>query len=74
MLFFRIGADRSALDNMGQDEGQGTTMDDPKHPRGIQGYSLVGGGNFTSWKVQGKLGGNVECVRSPRSRSLLTYL
>ncbi|KAL8286247.1 hypothetical protein RQP46_004735 [Phenoliferia psychrophenolica] len=46
------------IDNMGQDEGQGDGYNDPKHPRGIQGYSLVGGGEFKSWKVQGKLGGN----------------
>lgn len=50
---------------MGLDEGQGSTaatLDEPKHPRGIQGYSLVGGGNITSWKVQGKLGGNTKYV------------
>lgn len=42
---------------MGQDEGN----EEPKHPRGIQGYELIGGDStFTSWKVQGKNGGNVK--------------
>lgn len=41
---------------MGQDEGN----EEPKHPRGVQGYELIGGKGFTSWKVQGKKGGNVK--------------
>lgn len=41
---------------MGQDEGN----EEPKHPRGVQGYELLGGNEFTSWKVQGKKGGNVK--------------
>ncbi|KAK4703696.1 hypothetical protein P7C70_g2525, partial [Phenoliferia sp. Uapishka_3] len=44
------------VDNMGQDQGN----DEPKHPRGIQGYALVGGGDFTSWRAQGSLGGRVD--------------
>ncbi|KAL8286237.1 hypothetical protein RQP46_004725 [Phenoliferia psychrophenolica] len=51
------------IDNMGQDEGN----NEPKHPRGIQGYSLVGGGDFKSWKVQGKIGGNSDFPDKTRS-------
>ncbi|RDX44130.1 hypothetical protein OH76DRAFT_1409386 [Lentinus brumalis] len=39
-------------DNMGLDED-----DNEKSTRGIAGFDLVGGGNFTIWRVQGKLGG-----------------
>ncbi|KAI0629927.1 glycoside hydrolase superfamily [Trametes polyzona] len=40
-------------DHMGNDEGQNQKSD-----RGIRGFELVGGvGNFSTWKVQGKLGG-----------------
>lgn len=45
------------IDNMGQDEGN----ESPKHPRGVQGYALLGDQvKFDSWKVQGKQGGNVK--------------
>ncbi|KAI0350174.1 hypothetical protein OH77DRAFT_1593752 [Trametes cingulata] len=40
-------------DHMGNDEGQNQKSD-----RGIRGFALVGGvGNFSTWRVQGKLGG-----------------
>ncbi|KAF8580355.1 glycoside hydrolase family 35 protein [Ramaria rubella] len=42
-------------DNMGLDE-TGTGNNAPKSPRGISGFKL-NDGNFTTWKVQGKLGG-----------------
>ncbi|GJJ09054.1 hypothetical protein Clacol_003276 [Clathrus columnatus] len=42
-------------DNTGLDES-GSTTNDPKSPRGIQGFQLDVG-NITTWKVQGKLGG-----------------
>ncbi|KAK4700277.1 hypothetical protein P7C70_g5971, partial [Phenoliferia sp. Uapishka_3] len=57
---YQLLTDLYFTDNMGQDEGQNGNQEAPKHPRGIQGYSLVGGGNFTYWKVQGKIGGNVN--------------
>lgn len=28
-----------------------------KNPRGIRGYTLLGGGDFTTWKLAGNLGG-----------------
>lgn len=58
------------VDNMGQDEGDVQV----KHPRGIQGYALLGPKetDFTSWKVQGKEGGNSAyaplVLLVPRSR------
>ncbi|KAJ3813869.1 glycoside hydrolase family 35 protein [Lentinula aff. lateritia] len=43
-------------DNMGLDETSGSNTDASKSPRGITGYAL-NSGNFTEWKVQGKVGG-----------------
>ncbi|KIJ53974.1 glycoside hydrolase family 35 protein [Sphaerobolus stellatus SS14] len=43
-------------DNMGLDESNSTTADASKSQRGISGVQL-NTGNFTTWKVQGKLGG-----------------
>ena len=43
-------------DHMGNDE-----KPDEKSPRGIRGFELVGG-NFTTWKVQGKFGGYMGYV------------
>ncbi|KIJ23862.1 glycoside hydrolase family 35 protein, partial [Sphaerobolus stellatus SS14] len=43
-------------DNTGLDETSDTTPDQSKSPRGISGFQL-NNGNFTTWKVQGKLGG-----------------
>ncbi|KAI5120768.1 hypothetical protein M0805_004731 [Coniferiporia weirii] len=42
-------------DNMGNNE-TGSGADAPKSPRGIRGFQL-NTGNFTEWKVQGKVGG-----------------
>ena len=44
-------------DNMGLDED-----DNVKSTRGIAGFDLVGGRNFTTWRVQGKLGGYNRCA------------
>ncbi|EIN12800.1 glycoside hydrolase family 35 protein [Punctularia strigosozonata HHB-11173 SS5] len=55
----RLGEDNVITvvqDNMGLDEASDETPDSSKSPRGIRGFSLSSG-NFSSWKVQGKLGG-----------------
>ncbi|KAJ5364416.1 beta-galactosidase C [Penicillium cataractarum] len=38
-----------------------------QNPRGILGATLFGGGNFTSWRIQGNAGGeaNIDPVRGP---------
>ncbi|KAF3394323.1 putative beta-galactosidase C [Penicillium rolfsii] len=38
-----------------------------QNPRGILGATLLGGGNFTSWRIQGNAGGeaNIDPVRGP---------
>ncbi|KAJ3972272.1 glycoside hydrolase family 35 protein [Lentinula raphanica] len=54
-----VGADNVLTvvqDNMGLDETSGSDTDASKSPRGIRGYAL-NTGNFTEWKVQGKVGG-----------------
>lgn len=43
-------------DNMGLDEAEDDDNQSIKSPRGIRGYRL-NKGSFTSWKVQGKVGG-----------------
>ncbi|KAF8994482.1 glycoside hydrolase family 35 protein [Cyathus striatus] len=44
-------------DNMGLNETGGANgLNSPKSPRGIRGFKLDTG-NFTTWKVQGKVGG-----------------
>ncbi|EIM81437.1 glycoside hydrolase family 35 protein [Stereum hirsutum FP-91666 SS1] len=42
-------------DNMGHDEA-GDTENFPKSPRGVRGFQL-NTGNFSTWKLQGKVGG-----------------
>ena len=37
------------------------STNDPKSPRGVRGFQL-NDGNFTDWKVQGKIGGYTEYV------------
>lgn len=49
-------------DNMGIDEGE-------KSARGVRGFQLNPEGNFTEWKVQGKIGGYTECVSSLSSHT-----
>ncbi|PPQ64157.1 hypothetical protein CVT24_008792 [Panaeolus cyanescens] len=43
-------------DNMGLNE-TGSGADAPKSPRGVRGFALDTGTRFTTWKVQGKVGG-----------------
>ncbi|KAF9046172.1 glycoside hydrolase family 35 protein [Panaeolus papilionaceus] len=43
-------------DNMGLNE-TGSGADAPKSPRGVRGFALDSGTKFTTWKVQGKVGG-----------------
>jgi hypothetical protein len=47
---------------MGKDETSGVL-----NPRGISNATLLGGGNFSSWKVAGNAGGeaNIDPVRGP---------
>ena len=45
---------------MGNDE-----KPNEKSPRGIRGFELIGGANFTTWKVQGKFGGYTAFVSFP---------
>jgi hypothetical protein len=49
-------------DHMGKDQTSGAT-----NPRGIFNATIIGGGNFSSWKVAGKAGGdkNIDPVRGP---------
>ncbi|KAF7335702.1 Glycoside hydrolase family 35 protein [Mycena venus] len=43
-------------DNMGLNETDGDNADTSKNPRGVRGFALDNG-NFSDWKVQGKVGG-----------------
>ncbi|KAF8074062.1 glycoside hydrolase family 35 protein [Lyophyllum atratum] len=43
-------------DNMGLNETSGQNTNSSKGPRGVRGFKLDTG-NFTTWKVQGKVGG-----------------
>ncbi|KAJ7231397.1 glycoside hydrolase family 35 protein [Mycena haematopus] len=45
-------------DNMGLNETDGDNADSSKNPRGVRGFALDGG-NFSDWKVQGKVGGYI---------------
>ena len=49
------------LDNTGLEETDqySGTPDDIKSPRGLRGYTLIGGTDL-AWRVQGNLGGNVN--------------
>lgn len=64
---FRSGTNRRAPGSHGQQRGPDryvlcfdgeyhTDVDPERSPRGIVGFALTGG-NITTWKVQGKLGG-----------------
>lgn len=44
-----------------------------KSPRGIRGFKLSSG-NFTEWKVQGKIGGYKECVYRGPLHAFLTIM
>ncbi|KAK8241216.1 putative beta-galactosidase C [Phyllosticta capitalensis] len=41
----------------------------PQNPRGILGAQLIGGSNFTKWKIQGNAGGDayIDAVRGPQN-------
>ncbi|KAF4577239.1 hypothetical protein EYR36_005226 [Pleurotus pulmonarius] len=46
-------------DNMGLNESRGADTSSSKGPRGVRGFQLDTG-NFTEWRVQGKVGGYTE--------------
>lgn len=48
---------------------------DAQNPRGIRGYSLLGGGDFTSWKVTGNYRGEdaPDHVRGPMNEGGLWF-
>lgn len=50
-----------AKDNMGLNETSGSNPDSSKSPRGVRGFKL-NTGNFSTWKVQGKVGGYTKYV------------
>ncbi|KAG8727773.1 hypothetical protein FRC10_005653, partial [Ceratobasidium sp. 414] len=54
------------VDNMGLNNNRGLG-DDFKIPRGIRGYKLYGGGDFTSWKLTGNVEGEdtTDIIRGP---------
>ncbi|CAE7133094.1 unnamed protein product, partial [Rhizoctonia solani] len=54
------------VDNMGSNEDWNAD-DDYKEPRGIRGYELLGGGDFTSWKLTGNVDGEdtKDIIRGP---------
>ncbi|CAE6538539.1 unnamed protein product [Rhizoctonia solani] len=54
------------VDNMGLDEDW-NSRDEFKAPRGIRGYQLIGGGDFSSWKLTGNVDGEEtkDIIRGP---------
>ncbi|CAE6472777.1 unnamed protein product [Rhizoctonia solani] len=54
------------VDNMGLDEDW-NSRDEFKAPRGIRGYELIGGGDFSSWKLTGNVDGQdtKDIIRGP---------
>ncbi|KDN41542.1 hypothetical protein RSAG8_07343, partial [Rhizoctonia solani AG-8 WAC10335] len=54
------------VDNMGLDEDW-NSRDEFKAPRGIRGYALMGGGDFSSWKLTGNVDGEdtKDIIRGP---------
>ncbi|GAB1521013.1 hypothetical protein RhiTH_004103 [Rhizoctonia solani] len=54
------------VDNMGLDEDW-NSRDEFKAPRGIRGYELLGGGDFSSWKLIGNVDGEdtKDIIRGP---------
>ncbi|KAG8783246.1 hypothetical protein FRC12_019925 [Ceratobasidium sp. 428] len=57
------------VDNMGIHEDWNAN-DEYKSPRGIRGYELVGGGDFSSWKLTGNVDGEdmKDTIRGPLSQ------
>ncbi|CAE6480060.1 unnamed protein product [Rhizoctonia solani] len=54
------------IDHMGLNEDWGSN-DEYKAPRGIRGYELLGGGDFSSWKLTGNVDGEEtkDIIRGP---------
>ncbi|KAG8796599.1 hypothetical protein FRC12_016586 [Ceratobasidium sp. 428] len=54
------------VDNMGLDEDW-NSRDEFKAPRGLRGYQLLGGSDFTSWKLTGNVEGEstTDVIRGP---------
>ncbi|KAF8601279.1 hypothetical protein BDV93DRAFT_545951 [Ceratobasidium sp. AG-I] len=54
------------VDHMGLEEDW-DSLDLFKNPRGIRGYELIGGGDFSSWKLIGNVQGenNTDIIRGP---------
>ncbi|KAF8601289.1 hypothetical protein BDV93DRAFT_495966 [Ceratobasidium sp. AG-I] len=54
------------VDHMGLEEDW-NSLDMFKTPRGIRGYELIGGGDFSSWKLTGNVQGenNTDIIRGP---------
>ncbi|KAG9081537.1 hypothetical protein FRC06_005514, partial [Ceratobasidium sp. 370] len=54
------------VDNMGLD-GDWNSKDEFKAPRGIRGYELLGGADFTSWRLIGNVEGEdtTDIIRGP---------
>ncbi|TDL26312.1 hypothetical protein BD410DRAFT_578199 [Rickenella mellea] len=52
-----------------------SSTDSFKNPRGIRGYQLLGGGDFTTWKIAGNLGGESwpDKVRGPMNEGGLWF-
>ncbi|KAF8601278.1 glycoside hydrolase family 35 protein [Ceratobasidium sp. AG-I] len=64
-VFLSSGQGRSNRETGGLDEDW--PPDTFKAPRGIRGYELIGGGDFSSWKLTGNVQGenNTDILRGP---------
>ncbi|CAE6480078.1 unnamed protein product [Rhizoctonia solani] len=57
------------VDNMGLEQDW-NSKDEFKAPRGIRGYELIGGGDFSSWKLAGTVDGEdtKDIIRGPMNQ------
>ncbi|KAH7318895.1 glycoside hydrolase superfamily [Rhizoctonia solani] len=57
------------VDNMGLEQDW-NSKDEFKAPRGIRGYELIGGGDFSSWKLAGTVDGEdtKDTIRGPMNQ------
>ncbi|CAE6480671.1 unnamed protein product [Rhizoctonia solani] len=57
------------VDNMGLEQDW-SSKDEFKAPRGIRGYELIGGGDFSSWKLAGAVDGEdtKDIIRGPMNQ------